>query len=547
MKTAIKILLIIPLIFALLGCEPKPPDLEDRITDNQEDVKSYIGVIESFEIDIYQDGTHQIRTEEDEVIIIQSPTINLNNYLDKKVIITGSMQKLIDNKSEVFTVEEIKLEEADENGEVVEYENPRFGFRFKYPNLWELFEDTNGLTFRGNGINWVTIDIFNTDTELDEFVASHEIEDGTPVTIGGQRSLRYIESKEIRIYIPNSSKEKIYRITFYNEEEDEVQNELFYSFLESFSLIISKIKEGEKCGGEENLTCGEGFRCELESGEENAEGICVAVDDVDIDLNCPYVSTPPDCLEYKAKSFNKEGCPTSYVCLDDGEPENSAEEPEEETSSSQSSVIDDLLSTFIKYQDKILSSGAEILQFEIVEEQNLLAVIYLLEDQKYRTLFSYEPVSNEFSFIRKAHFEEGEERDWVIVEGEDIRIKYDRKIIKVGGSQSNIQIIREDMRLYENSHKDFSMQYPKDWYYRSFGAIGDTIWAVGFADESLDYFSDAIISVVILEGEGEGRKEMKGDHYTVEVNRDEDSHFFLKGPLEMKDTIDAMAKTILQN
>ena len=66
---------------------------------------------------------------------------------------------------------------------------------------------------------------------------------------------------------------------------------MFYSFLESFSPIISKIKEGEKCGGEENLTCEEGFRCELESGEENAEGICVAVDDVDTDLNCPYVST----------------------------------------------------------------------------------------------------------------------------------------------------------------------------------------------------------------------------------------------------------------
>ena len=69
MKTAIKILLIIPFMFTLLGCTPKPPDLEDRIRDNQEDVKSYTGVIESFEIDIYQDGTHQIRTEDDEVII----------------------------------------------------------------------------------------------------------------------------------------------------------------------------------------------------------------------------------------------------------------------------------------------------------------------------------------------------------------------------------------------------------------------------------------------------------------------------------------------
>ena len=404
MKTAIKILLIIPFMFTLLGCEPKPPDLEDRITDDQ---KSYTGVIESFEIDIYHDGTHKIRTEDDEVVVIQSPTINLNNYLDKKVTIIGSMQKLIDNKSEVFTVEEIKLEEADENGETVLYENRRFGFRFRYPNLWELLEDTDGLTFRSSGINWVTIDVFNTKAELDDFVASHEIEDGTPVTIGAQRSLRYIESKEIRIYVPNSSKEKVYRITFINEEEDEVQKELFYSFLESFSPIISKIKEGEKCGGEENLTCEEGFRCELESGEEDAEGICISVEEVDTDLDCPYVPVPSGCLEYEASSFNKDGCPTNYVCLDEGEPKRESEE----TPNSQQSEADEAVSFFIEYKDKILSSDAELLQFEIVEEQNLLAVIYLSEEQKYRTLFLYEPIANEFSFVKKAHFEQGEERD----------------------------------------------------------------------------------------------------------------------------------------
>ena len=544
MKTAIKILLVTPFMFTLLGCEPKPPDLEDRITDSQEDIKSYTGVIETFEIDVYQDGTHQIRMEDDEVIVIQSPTINLNNYLDKEVTITGSMQKLIDNKGEVFTVEEIKLEEADENGEMVEYENPRFGFYFKHPLLWELLEDTDGLTFRSNGINWVTIDIFNTNTELDDFVASHEIEDGTPVTIGAQRSLRYIDANEIRIYTPNPSKKKIYKITFYSEEdEDEVQKKLFHSFLESFAPIISKIKEGEKCGGEENITCEEGFRCELESGEEDAEGICISVDDVDIDLNCPYVSVPSDCLEYEASSFNKDGCPTSYKCMGGERPPK--ESIQEDTNFSKTEA-EKVVETFIKYQDKILSAETEITQFEIAEEQNLLAVIYQIEDQKYRTLFSYEPTGNEFSFIRKAHYESGEERDWVLADGHEVRITSEKKVIRVG-EEAEIHAIQEDMRLYENPHKDFLMQYPKNWYYRSFGAIEDTIWAVGFADMPLDFFSDAIISIVILEGEGISKKEMKGDRYTVETNRDEDTHFLLEGPLELKDTIDAMGETIVQN
>jgi hypothetical protein len=254
------------------------------------------------------------------------------------------------------------------------------------------------------------------------------------------------------------------------------------------------------------------------------------------------VPAPSGCLNYEAKSFNKDGCPTSYECLDDSEEENDLK-----SSSSESSETGDVIAIFTKYQSKILPEGAEVLQFEIVEEQNLIIAIYLLEEKKFRTLFTYEPSANEFNFIRKAHFEEGEERDWVILEGEDIRIKFDKKIIKPGSTSSGTQIISKDMRLYENSHKDFSMQYPKNWYYRSFGAIEDTIWAVGFADESLDYFSDAIISVVILEGEGDNEKALKGDSYSVEVVRDEDSHFLLKGPLEMKETIDEMAETIIQN
>ena len=330
MKTIIKIFFVITLLFTLVGCGEKPPTLEDRMADlEDQDLKSYTGVIETFDIDIYQDGTHQIRVDEDEMIIIQSPTINLNNYIGKEVTVEGSMQKLIDNKSEVFTVEKIKLEEAGGSGEFNEYENKRFGFRFTYPDIWELFEDVSGITLRGNGVNWVTIDVFNTDVELDDFIASHEIEDGTPVTIGGQRSLRYIESDEIRIYSPNASKEKIYKITFQDSEEDnEAQKDLFYSFLESFTILISKTKEGEKCGGEENLICPEDFRCELESGEEDAEGICVPVDEASANLDCPFVPAPSGCLEYEAKSFNKDGCPTSYECLDEPNPiEDPIEDP----------------------------------------------------------------------------------------------------------------------------------------------------------------------------------------------------------------------------
>ncbi|MBN2096484.1 hypothetical protein JW752_03755 [Candidatus Peregrinibacteria bacterium] len=557
-----KISIIISGLLSLLllaGCGEKLPDFEDRVVEDGQ--TAYTGIIEPIEINIYQDGTHKIITGDGDVII-QSSKVNLNHYADKKVTVFGSMQKLIDNKSEVFTVEKVQLEEAGGSGESMAYESKPFGFRFEYPDLWELLEDTDGLTLRSDGISWVTIDIFNTKTELDDFIASYEIEDGTPVTIGGQRSIRYIESREIRIYTRNASKGKVYKITFnQSQENNEAQKKLFYAFLESFNILVSQTKEGEKCGGEENLTCPDEYRCELESGDPDAEGICVPVDEVISDLDCPFIPTPSGCMNYEAVSFNKDGCPTSYKCLEDPEEDDTKSASDEITESSpqteqasdaegadtsQRSEGEAVVATFSKYQNKILPLDADVIQFEIVEKQNLLAVVYEMEDKRFRSVYSYEPSANEYNFNRLGYYEEGEDRDWVLTEGEEVRITSDKVIIKAGSAVPGAQVISSDMRLYENTHKDYSVQYPKDWYYRSFGSIENTVWTVGFAEESLDSIFDALIALRILDEPSAGKKEMKGDQYLIEVPRDEDSHFLLEGNLEFKEIMDAMAETIIQ-
>ena len=95
MKKIITIIGILLISLTLLaGCGEKPPSLEDRIVEDVEEQTSYTGLIETIEIDIYQDGTHKIVTEGGEVAI-QSPKINLNHYIDKKVTVFGSMQKLM--------------------------------------------------------------------------------------------------------------------------------------------------------------------------------------------------------------------------------------------------------------------------------------------------------------------------------------------------------------------------------------------------------------------------------------------------------------------
>ncbi len=557
MRKLLPILILLISLSLIVGCTKKPPSLEDRLGEGigTELPSEYTGMIEEFKLDIYQDGTHQIRLEDEDLVVIQSSKINLSNYIGKKVTVKGSMQKLIDNKSQVFTVEKLSLDGIDIEGDTTDFKSSKFGFTLSYPNVWEMTEENDRLSFRSNGLEVGFVKVFsNIDVELDEFIETKEIEDGTPVTIGSQRSLRYTDSDGIKIYTPNPLKEKIYLLSFVDGGEDsDDQKQLFFTLLESFSMLAGKVKTGEKCGGEEELVCEEGYRCELDSGDEDAEGVCIAVDSEETSLDCPFVPVPLGCQHYEPKNTNKDGCATSYVCLD-------APEDKEESISDKSSNSDDtdeapleekseskkVAEAFSKHESSILPDGADLLEVEVIEKQDLLAAIYLLEDEKFRTVFDYSPSADEYNFTKKAHYEAGEERDWIQIDGDNIDIIAEKTIIKAtdGGS---VQVIKEGMRLYENTHKDFSVQYPKNWYFRSFGSIENSVWSVGFGDKSLDHMSDALISLVILDEAASSKKSLKGDQFLAVVSRDADSHFEVEGPLEEKENIEAIADTIVQN
>jgi predicted small lipoprotein YifL len=596
MKTSIKIIFSALCLFALSACgQQNPPSLQDRVTDSAPPVQteiSYTGTIQSFGVDVYQDGTHKIIMDNGATVVIQSPTINLNTYIGKKVTITGSMQKLIDNKSEVFTVTKIELSGIDTNAETTDYSNQKFGFQFKYPALWEINEEPSDITFGSNGTQWAKIEVINTELGLSVYVKSKEVEDGTPVTIGGQSSIRYILPDEIRIYTPNDSAKKVYKIIFYinNASPDsESQKTLFYNFLETFSLLTGKTTEtGDKCGGTDNIACKDGYVCELDSGEDNANGICVLSDTKGANPDCPYIPKPANCVNYEAKNLNKNGCPTSYTCLDKPadaaplpSPPADVPKPLSDTtntdpavkpveapvpdpaptsdiktspdtasvapaSSGLGSVANDVATDFMKNKDKILTDKDQVIRFEVAEEQSLVAVVYSESGKNYRTLYAYAKSADGYDFTKKVQYEAGVDKDWVVTDGTDIVINTDKKIISASDTSAAPQIVLKDMRLYENGYKNFSLQYPKSWYYKSFGSIENSIWTVGFGDKSLSSISDAIITVAVLDGAGTGLAKEDGDKYSAEVNRDAGSHFVISGPLTSKDTIDKMATTVVQ-
>jgi len=75
MKKTIGILFSLAFALSLSSCG-NPPSLQDRVGQSgpvaqTSDLTSYTGTIEPLQISAYQDGTHQIKTDSGETIVIQ--------------------------------------------------------------------------------------------------------------------------------------------------------------------------------------------------------------------------------------------------------------------------------------------------------------------------------------------------------------------------------------------------------------------------------------------------------------------------------------------
>lgn len=554
MKKLLKTIAIALSLFLLAACGNNPPSLEDRTVEEA----SYTGVINSIDLNVFLEGTHQLTTEADETITIESPRINLNNYLNKKVMITGKMRTLIDNETKVFTVTELELKDLDTLSEWQDFEDKKVGYLFSYPPFWELIDDTT-LTLKSNGISWVTIDHFDSiDESFEEYVMSKEGEEnkGASVTVGAQKSVRYVSDESIRIYVPNPTKKSIYLITFSKSDDEEgKQEEVFYDFLETFAPLTTSPKSvtGELCGGIKRILCQEGYRCELNSTKRYAEGVCIALD-IDAKGECPFVPTPKNCLNYDIKSTNKNGCPLSYVCLD--EPIDSSEvsddesvneelaeedssEPEEELSETEEEKV---IRIFKKYQSKILSSIDKIDRFEVDGAQKLLAVEYE-SNGEFRLVYRYSPSGNEYNFERATEYKRNSKGEWEVQKGESVDLEVSAEL----DGEGEVAERNPDLRYYDNPYKDFSVGYPKDWYFRSFGSIENSVWSVGFGESEIDDITDSQVELVILDEAKTAVKKINGGLYTIILPRDEDSHFRLTGAVSLKNEMDQIAASIENN
>lgn len=448
------IILLVPVVL-LAACGNKRPSLDDRVGDVVQEVKSsYEGTLERLEsLDVYQQGTHVLKTLDDGDIILQSPSIDLNRYLNEEVLVKGILEKGVGDAKDVYTVTEISYIDESKSADLADYESKLYGFRFTYPSTWILSEGQGDLSLQLGEQEVVNLAVFSDKTDLDAFVVGREDGEPTEVTIGAQRSLRYVRGSGLSFYVPSPPKKKIYLISFtptVNSVDDpkaaEGQLEMFYDLLDSFELIYLTQSQGDKCGGLKQIKCPEEQICQLDSDGKYAEGVCVAIGGEANIANCPFIAPPAGCKQYRISEYNQKGCPSRYECVEAG-------------SSDAVTSFRDL---------NTVDAGKVPDDYEMSDETEADSDSTENTDEK---------------------TDADEEKTYEVPDLSDLTYRY------------------------ENSRKEFSILMPKTWYYVSFGPADGTDWLVGFSDVEFEEVEDAIITLRLTEESDSKISKKIGDVY----------------------------------
>jgi len=366
MKTRLRFFIFLILPALMLGAcgKDEVPTLEDRMGSQAQQDTEYEGVLESYKIEVYQRGTHQLRLKNDSIVYLQSSTIDLSDYLDEAVRVEGVMKEVVGSRAPVFNVVSIDYVDASAQFDWVEYENQSLGLMFDHPSTWIIHNTDDRVWFEFKEEQIAEIKAFRGESNLDQFAANQEGGESVEVTVGAQRALRYVSGSNLVFYVSNPAKKIIYRLEFLPSRsliesgEAEFQESLFYDLLRGVELIYVAELEGEACGGEPFLECPESFICQLNDNSAFSEGICVSVDGPGSVNQCPFVAKP-ECSEYRISDYSARGCPTVYQCVDEGqdlEAHGTDYISEDEFSALSPEFIDEEVETDIEYEVPALSA-----------------------------------------------------------------------------------------------------------------------------------------------------------------------------------------------
>jgi len=81
---------------------------QEESSPEEKSLISKIGTIEVLAANIYQQGTHILREDQDNFILLESKGVDLNQYLLKKVKVSGVIFPTVEGGKQIMAVEKIE-------------------------------------------------------------------------------------------------------------------------------------------------------------------------------------------------------------------------------------------------------------------------------------------------------------------------------------------------------------------------------------------------------------------------------------------------------
>lgn len=263
-------------VFFLSSCSlltPKDP-LEERFQVQTEvQAQELTGSIQINSRSLTSNATHILRTEDDEDYGLRSSQFALSRFEGKKVKVEVEPQQDGDDLVfEVKKIEEIVTETPEEEVKLKTYKDIENRFSFDYPKSWEILLANSVLYLRNDDTDYIKITRLNNkeNANLSVFVRDSY----SPVTVGDLVAYKVTRSDGLDFYFLGTG--EVLKLSFtadISNEDREALEKDFFTILQSLK-IFADIQKVTRCGGEKNLLCPEGFRCEMQ--KENS-GICVDI------------------------------------------------------------------------------------------------------------------------------------------------------------------------------------------------------------------------------------------------------------------------------
>ncbi len=499
----------------LSGCQIL--SLKNRVGENYEhteEKKQVIekeGIIAPKQVSLFEEGTHVLTDQNGEVLyILKSKVEDLKKYENKTVLIKGELNKNLETEKDdiidVLTIGIINENTTEDESRSKIFEINDAGVRIVLTEEWLYKKEDDIWNFFTENVEKspIKMEIFSSTSESGQ-VAITEMEEGTEITVAGERAFRVLNGNKINVFIIKNGNILLFK---FDPQEDEISEKLIFldlltnlEWLEGEVENITKKDPTIDCGGEENSLCPVGYRCELESTNENSKGTCVAVDEApEPKKECPHKTKAcPDgtILEVNLETCTFAECPQAPITKEEEpvstnnsqasstetpnpEPETTTEEPEEARSSH------------------------ETVEMEVIIDNS--------DTEEENTTENNNPE------------EENENEN-----------KEDREIRAPGETYSTI----------ENKHFSFNVDYPVNYYWRHFGATGESVSFMGFSDIEMETIEDAVILVEIRKGAiADTSETARGEDAIILVPRDEETHFRVIGNKEYKANLWKIAQSI---